>query len=293
MWTAPSLPFYCDQSIRPAPLPTTVEIENATCTMVDGSSRVVRVGDHFVVKYGPQVHRRIQEGLNMIFVNQNLEVPIPEVYALYKENGNAYLVMQYVPGQTLEHLWSTLHTSEQRAILRKLRSILDKMRSLSPPSFYGSVDHGPLPYFLFWTPEPQCKINGPFATEREFCLGLVERLRQIRADNNQHMSRIQWLQDHLPASMKGHPATFTHGDIHKMNIMVERIGTQKPGNEDDFKLTILDWEDAGWYPNYFEYFSCYTRFFWEDDWPQLVEICLDPFPIETSILMPIYHEIFF
>lgn len=230
----------------------------------------------------------------MIFVNQNLTTPIPLVYALYEENGNAYLVMQYVAGQTLEHLWRSLQPCERRKILSKLRVILDDMRALPPPSppFYGSVDRGPLPYFLFWTPEPQKEVNGPFVTEKELCLGLVEKLRQIRADNNQHMSRVEWLRKHLPTSLTGHHPTFTHGDIQKKNIIVERISPKVPDNEDDFSLAILDWEDAGWYPNYFEYFLCYTGFFWEDDWPQMVEICLDPFPVETQMVIPIYHDIF-
>jgi hypothetical protein len=178
MWEAPSLPYFCDSSLLPAPLPTTADIENAPCKLVERSCKVVRVGDHFVAKYGPQTRLRIQEGLNMIFVNQNLNTPIPSVYALYEENGNAYLLMQYVAGQTFEQLWPSLQPGERQMVLSKLRGILDDMRSLPPPSspFYGSVDGGPLPYFLFWTPEPQKEVNGPFVTERDFCLGLVEKL---------------------------------------------------------------------------------------------------------------------
>ena len=69
---------------------------------MDGSSKVVHLDDHFIAKYGPQVQHQIQEGLNMIFFNQNLEVPIARVYALYEENGNACLIMEYVAGRTLD-----------------------------------------------------------------------------------------------------------------------------------------------------------------------------------------------
>ncbi|KIW16348.1 hypothetical protein PV08_06399 [Exophiala spinifera] len=296
MWNPPPLPYFCDSSLVPASLPSTADIENATSVLKDGSSRVLRVGDHFVVKYGPQIRRRIQEGLNTIFVNQNLTTPSPLVYALYEEKGNAYLVMQYVAGQSLEQLWPGLQDRERRLILRKLRTVLDDMRSLTPPSplFYGSVDRGPLPYFLFWTPKPQEMINGPFDTEEQLYLGLVEQLRQIYSDNNQHMSRVEWLRKHLPVSLKGHPPTFTHGDIQKKNILVDKIGKGQDDfrNEDDFSLTIVDWEDAGWYPSYFEYFISYTSFLWDDDWPQLLEICLDAFPLQIAMLSPIYHGIF-
>lgn len=241
-WKAPSLPYYCDSSLLPTALPSTADIDNAAEILVERSSKVVRLGHHFVAKYGPQIRRRIQEGLNMIFVSQNLTTPTPLVYALYEENGNAYLVMQYIAGQTLENLWPSIQPCERQLILRKLRRILDDMRSLQPAlsTFYGSVDGGPLPYFLFWTPEPQKEINGPFMTENEFCLGLIEKLRQIYADNNQHTSRIEWLRKHLPASLTGHQSTFTHGDIQRKNIMIEKLGSKILNNEDDFNLSILD-----------------------------------------------------
>lgn len=258
----------------------------------DAASRVVRVGDYFVAKYGPQTSRRIQEGQNMIFVQQNLTTPIPLIYALYVEDGIAYLLMEYVAGQSLESLWPNLEPQEQSIILNKLRKILDEMRSLPPPSppFYGSVCHGPLPYFLFWTPETQPTINGPFNNEEELCLGLVERIRQIYADNTQHMARVNWFQKHLPTSLIGHPPTLTHGDLQKKNIIVTRTHLQN--EDDDVELTILDWENAGWYPDYFEYFSCYTSFHWDSDWPLMVEVFLDPYPVETLSLMPVYHDIF-
>ncbi|KIW36112.1 uncharacterized protein PV06_11587 [Exophiala oligosperma] len=153
------------------------------------------------------------------------------LYALYVEDGIAYLLMQDVAGQSLERLWPSLQPHERSIILNKLRRILNEMRSLPPPSppFYGSICHGPLPYFLFWTPETQKTINGPFMTEAELCLGLVERVRQIHTDNSQHMPAL------------------THGDLQKKNIIVTRTHLQNGDDEDDedgFELTILDWEDA-------------------------------------------------
>ncbi|KIW83558.1 hypothetical protein Z517_02803 [Fonsecaea pedrosoi CBS 271.37] len=129
-------------------------------------------------------------------------------------------------------------------------------------------------------------------TEEEFCLGLVERVRQIYTDNNQHMARVEWLQKHLPISLTGHQPTLTHGELQKKNIIITRTHLQNGDDEDGFELTILDWEDAGWYPDYFEYFACYTSFRWDNDWPQIVEVFLDPYPVETLVLMPVYHDIF-
>ena len=201
--------------------------------------------------------------------------------------------MQHVTGSTLKCLWPSLQPHQRRIILCKLRTVLDRMRSLpSPlPLVYGNIDGGPLPYFLFWTPTSQKEITGPFSSEAELYIGLVEKLRWIRNDDNQYPSRITWLRKHLPVSLTAHPPTFTHGDIQKKNIIVKST-TSEISSDEDFDLVLLDWENAGWYPNYFEYFVCFTGFGWEDDWPQLIETCLDPFPIEALMLMPLYTDIF-
>ena len=75
------------------------------------------------------------------------------------------------------------------------------------------------------------------------------------------------------------------------NIIVTQTCPQNT-DEVGFKLMLIDWEDAGWYPSYFEYFSCYTSFRWDDEWSEMVEGFLDAYPVETLLLLPIYHEIF-
>jgi len=229
----------------------------------------------------------------MIFVHRNLETPLPLVYAIHEEDNVVYLLMQYVAGQSLESIWSSLQAKERASILTELRNIFREIRLLPRPIplFYGNVCYGPLSYFLFWTPEPQKSINGPFTTEKDFCSGLVERLRQVQTGNNRHPARVDWFQKHLHSLLTSHPPTFTHGDMQKKNIIVTRTRTGD-GDESNFKLTLIDWEDAGWYPDYFEYFSCYTSFLWDDNWPQMVESFLDPYPVEALVLMSIYHEIF-
>lgn len=230
----------------------------------------------------------------MIFVYQNLKTPLPLVYALYEEGNVAYLLMQHVTGERLNDLWPRLPANERLIMLTNLRDIFNEMRSLPPLSspFYGNICHGPLPYFLFWTPEAQPSINGPFAAEEELYLALVEKLRQIHTDSNQHSARVDWFKKHLPTSLTGHPPTFTHGDVRKKNIIVTQTCLQN-GDVSSFKLMLIDWEDAAWYPDYFEYFSCYTSFIWDNDWPEMVEGFLDPYPVETLLMLPIYHEILF
>lgn len=62
----------------------------------------------------------------------------------------------------------------------------------------------------------------------------------------------------------------THADLHRDNII---ISATKPSRV----LAIVDWEQAGWYPDYWEYckalYSCKYESEWRQDW---VDKFLDP-----------------
>ena len=54
--------------------------------------------------------------------------------------------MEFIPGDTLESLWSNLTESNKTTIMKKLRSFFEQIRSLPSPGFYGNVSGGCLPY---------------------------------------------------------------------------------------------------------------------------------------------------
>lgn len=100
MATRPTLPYFAPPDQLPAPLPTVAEILASTQFMTkfqgDRHPNVVRVGEHFVVKFGPQI--RLQEGENMLFVQQATSLSVPKVYALFHDEatGNNFIVQEYV-----------------------------------------------------------------------------------------------------------------------------------------------------------------------------------------------------
>lgn len=51
---------------------------------------------------------------------------------------------------------------------------------------------------------------------------------------------------------KSDHAVFTHGDIERRNIMVDECRV----------IGIIDWEYAGWYPDYWEYAQIMRPAFW-------------------------------
>ncbi|OJJ31905.1 hypothetical protein ASPWEDRAFT_43931 [Aspergillus wentii DTO 134E9] len=54
---------------------------------------------------------------------------------------------------------------------------------------------------------------------------------------------------------KSDHAVFAHGDIAPRNIMVDENGNI---------IGIIDWEYAGWYPDYWEYAQIMRPAFWGD-----------------------------
>lgn len=74
-------------------------------------------------------------------------------------------------------------------------------------------------------------------------------------------------------SLKG--SVFTHGDLKKTNIMVEK----DPTNTDAYIITgIIDWEEGGFYP---EYYECTTlsngqSIDCDDDWYLYVPDSISP-----------------
>ena len=69
-------------SLLPDYLPATEAIMSSNDVLHESSAcRIVRVGVHFVDKYGVGVS--LIEGENMLFVKQFSGVPVLEIYALY------------------------------------------------------------------------------------------------------------------------------------------------------------------------------------------------------------------
>lgn len=57
---------------------------------------LLRLGQHFVVKFGFGIN--LIEGENMLFISKNTSVPVPRVYALYADlnNGKRYIIIERV-----------------------------------------------------------------------------------------------------------------------------------------------------------------------------------------------------
>lgn len=74
-------------------------------------------------------------------------------------------------------------------------------------------------------------------------------------------------------SAKKYAIVFTHGDFYPRNIMVK----------DGHVKAIIDWEMAGWYPEYWEFAKAFWLERFVNDWaPHLLSI-LTPYYLEHML----------
>lgn len=166
------------------------------------------------------------EALALRFVKAHTTIPVPEVISSAWDR----VTMEYIEGQTLQQAWSVLTDDQRSDIMAQLRGYIAQMRAL------GGIHLGRLDGQGVVVPSIMTRSGGPFSTSVEFHDWLVRPPKRLQAQS------MYWHQ--ITAALGGeYPIVFTHGDVAARNIMVR----------DGRIVAILDWEFAGWYPEYWEY----------------------------------------
>ncbi|KAF8846717.1 hypothetical protein BDZ45DRAFT_396713 [Acephala macrosclerotiorum] len=305
---ATKLPYFAPTSELPQPLPTNQEIHGSTEQyMENGGRRLVRIGP-YMIKYGSGVS--VIEGENMLFVSRETTIPVPRVYAIYTATEissytntrveSNYIVMEYLEGKTLDFEWGLLSAQQKNRISAQLREHMNQLRSIPSPGYYGSIGRRGLLGCIFWTGNDACApLDGPFDTEH----ALNEAMRSKFIYNNLSPAKAEFYRRAFPVILQGHAPIFTHGDFQRKNILIRRIspavsvdasnGVEHLNLEDDtFDLAIIDWENAGWYPDYWEsataLFACGR---WSDDWHVWVGKSLELFLNEYAWMQMLRNEL--
>ncbi|KAI9841637.1 MAG: hypothetical protein M1837_000484 [Sclerophora amabilis] len=211
--------------------------------------RTERQGDIFV-KSGPAVEYAEITALQLIA--QRLDIPVPHIYdALTGPDGNISISMDFVDGETLSDIWPCLIEEQKLAIAQQLRAILIAMRSLEPDQdTIGSCGGGPAIDLRRYS----AYRGGPFLDEgglNDFLISdvfaatpsiLVRKFRQrLRTD---------------------HRVVFTHADLAQHNIIIR----------DNKIVALVDWQYAGWYPEYWDYIKFFARPARNKDWYEYADV---------------------
>jgi aminoglycoside phosphotransferase len=171
-------------------------------------------------------------------------LPVPHVHAVGSPE-NAFIKMDYILGQSLDKVWKDMAAAQKGDIARQLRDILVTMRSVPPPATtIGACDGtGVLDSRLYHTYlAPVC--NDEEAFNDYLVSGFIPKVPPA-------------IRDAVRARLRrNHRMVLSHCDLSPRNIMVH----------DGKILALVDWEDAGWYPEYWEYAKFFHRNDPRDDW---------------------------
>jgi aminoglycoside phosphotransferase (APT) family kinase protein len=221
-----------------------------------------------VVKAGDVV--RMAEAKAMLLVREKTTIPVPEVFSAYTDSatGHGYIIMEYVKGDVLRDVWDS-YTAEQKAdVVGQLRGYCEQLRAIKG-TFIGSVDRTACEDQLF---TDELGAYGPYENEREFNAGLIKALK-----NSRETPWTEKVCEMINAVLKGHRIVLTHGDFAPRNILVN--GSKV--------VAILDWELAGFYPEYWEYAKAVWREAWQEGWlkDHAIDQILDPYLAELAVVL--------
>ncbi|KAJ5793575.1 hypothetical protein N7457_000174 [Penicillium paradoxum] len=160
------------------------------------------------------------------------------------------LIMTTVPGQTLETVFHRLSYSERDQLSKDLKHILPQLRCIPNQTSYAfSNSHGG-PLTDHRLPSGTC---GPFRLISEFHAFLVHKY--VRVETKEKISAVHDRQ---------YRSVFTHADLHPSNIIIDRGRLSG----------IVDWECAGFYPEYWEFTKA---MYGAERFPEIRQVIRDAF----------------
>lgn len=171
-------------------------------------------------------------------------MPVPKILCCGEHpnapfNRKFSILMTRLPGVALENSRYQLETGAEGPWLSELKTCVHSMRSWSPPD--QSSIRSPIGTSIRSSRVPG-HVMGPFTSEREFYDYLFSP-----ASSHAFESPAEYEQTLLCAKklqQRPYRITFTHGDFKAHNILV---------GDDGHLSGFLDWESAGWYPEYWEF----------------------------------------
>lgn len=211
------------------------------------------------------------------FVKSQTSIPVPDVYdVVHDADGRrSQLFMQFVDGKMLGKVWRDITPEQRLAVVRAIHGFILQLRAIrqpsQPPGWIGSPE-GRHCFDMRVSSSPY----GPFPTETEYNDWRISTFSWFGSVNEQARLQVQGLRQRMRGD---HRIFFTHGDITPRNVLVKVHGSRA---EDIEIVALLDWEQAGWRPEFWE--ASKVEFSSQDYWCELLKQEIFPgFEDELSI----------
>ncbi|KAI9376151.1 kinase-like protein [Aspergillus egyptiacus] len=177
----------------------------------------------------------------MRFIAKNTTIPIPKVLDVEETPGGA------------DKAWPEMDAAHKSTTAQELAGYVNQLRSLRG-DYIGAADRGKAVIGNSVHHE-----GGPFEDEDQFNQFLFSKILP-----------------NVPSALRcfatgaftnNHSIVFAHGDLSPSNILVDGQG----------HITgLIDWENAGWYPEYWEHARAYQDFNAVPGWSAYLSLILPP-----------------
>ncbi|RAO72420.1 uncharacterized protein BHQ10_008432 [Talaromyces amestolkiae] len=244
--------FFSSSPDRHLPTPAQVRAlskDVGTC----GEPAPIRFEDpKLIVKFGPSRHVTTTEAVNLWMIKKVFGdgIPVPELFGWRVDSeGYVFIYMELINGPTLQECWNQLKTNDKNAVIDQLSRITENLRKLKQdPSnqFIGSINNRPLLDYVF-ADQP---TTGPFSSVKEFndWFALCHQLRFERRYDDPNRC---FLPDDGEVKL-------THADLNRRNIILP--------STNPLRIVVVDWQQSGWYPDYWEYCKATWTVSYKDEW---------------------------
>ncbi|KAI9656883.1 MAG: hypothetical protein M1821_003522 [Bathelium mastoideum] len=244
--------------------------------------RVVRADKETVVKFGRNVRLAEAEALHL--VAQKTSIAVPKLIGAYVLDGVTYIIMSYEEGRPFGEVWEAGSPDVRENLIQQLKDYVQQMRQIKG-DFVGGVDYSACRAGLFeWDAVGYEREYGPFKDEAGFNDGIVAALdnRFPPHPSKKDISEVhsEWELRRLVRSLINHEIVFTHGDLHTGNMIVRADGT----------IVLLDWETAGYWPDYWEFHRARFHGGPDDEYRRTVEQFIPPSYVEDFVMHHILQK---
>jgi serine/threonine protein kinase len=202
----------------------------------------------------------------MDFIARNTTIPVPRVLDLLVIDGSMHIVQEYIDASVLADVWPRMDSGERDSCMFQLKGYVDQLRalvSLEPGRVQAVDGTGCIDDRLYpgtWGPFDSFDAFNSF-----FSHDIVRQRPEDYPDAQEPLSKTRG---------RTWRTVFAHGDLGPHNILWK----------DGRIVSIIDWECAGWFPEYWEYTRSYfTSACSLPGWWEMFKGLMDQYPEELEV----------
>jgi hypothetical protein len=176
--------------------------------MYDCRRKIVQTSSNELIK-GPC---REQEPEAMLYAASHTSVSLPSVHRTYRRRDGMYIAMEFVKGQSLDHIWDGMDEEEKRKAVEEIWKQVEMLRDCEPDEGLGvkvdSTEGGDVVDGIL-----RLAPVGPFAT--------VEAFKESCLRGHPNLAAYQdlWEHDDDDGLRKDSRSVFSHADRSPRNII--------------------------------------------------------------------------